>query len=51
MPSGDPAHQGAILIEVGEEIIGAIGVGGARGSEKDERYAAVGLERVSARLK
>jgi len=45
------ARQGAILIKVGDEIIGAIGVGGARGSDKDEQYAFVALQRVQARLK
>jgi len=45
------ARQGAILVKVGDEIIGAIGVGGARGSDKDEAYAFVGLQRVLARLK
>jgi uncharacterized protein GlcG (DUF336 family) len=45
------ARAGAILIKVNDEIIGAIGVGGARGSEKDEQYALVGLQKVQTRLK
>ena len=45
------ARAGAVLIKVNEEIIGVIGVGGARGSEKDEQYALAGLQKVQARLK
>lgn len=45
------ARAGAILIKVNDEIVGAIGVGGARGSEKDEQYAVAGLQKVQARLK
>jgi uncharacterized protein GlcG (DUF336 family) len=45
------ARAGAVLIKVNDEIIGAIGVGGARGSEKDEAYAKAGLEKIQARVK
>ena len=45
------ARAGAVLIKVNDEIIGAIGVGGARGSEKDEQYALAGVQKVQARLK
>jgi uncharacterized protein GlcG (DUF336 family) len=45
------ARAGAILIKVNDEVIGAIGVGGARGSEKDEAYAKAGLAKIEARLK
>ena len=45
------ARSGAVLIKVNDEIIGAIGVGGARGSEKDEQYALAGVQKVQARLK
>ena len=45
------ARAGAVLIKVNDEIIGVIGVGGARGSEKDEQYALAGLQKVQARLK
>ncbi|HMK88485.1 MAG TPA: heme-binding protein [Methylocystis sp.] len=44
-------RAGAVLIKVNDEIIGAIGVGGARGSDKDEQYALAGLQKVQARLK
>jgi len=43
-------RAGGIPIKVGDEVIGAIGVGGARGSEKDEACALAGLEKVKARL-
>ena len=45
------ARAGAVLIKVNDEIIGAIGVGGARGSEKDEQYALAGVQKVQSRLK
>ncbi len=44
------ARAGGILIRVGDEIVGAIGVGGARGSEVDEACAVAGLEGVQQRL-
>jgi len=44
------ARAGGIPIKVGAELIGAIGVGGARGSEKDEACALAGLEKVRSRL-
>ncbi len=45
------ARAGAVLIKVGDETIGAIGVGGARGSDVDEACAVAGLQVVQARLK
>lgn len=44
------ARAGAIPVTVGGTLIGAIGVGGARGSEKDEACAVAGLEKIRARL-
>jgi uncharacterized protein GlcG (DUF336 family) len=44
------ARAGAIPVKVGDTLIGAIGVGGARGSEKDEACAVAGLEKVRSRL-
>jgi uncharacterized protein GlcG (DUF336 family) len=35
---------------VGGTLIGAIGVGGARGSDKDEACAVAGLDKVRSRL-
>jgi len=39
-------RAGGILLQVHGEIIGAIGVGGARGSEKDEACAIAGLKEI-----
>ena len=44
------ARAGAIPVTVGGTLIGAIGVGGARGSDKDEACAVAGLDRVKSRL-
>jgi len=43
-------HAGAVLIKVGNDVIGAIGVGGAKGSEKDEACAIAGLEKIQNKL-
>jgi uncharacterized protein GlcG (DUF336 family) len=42
---------GAVRIKVGNEAIGAIGVGGAPGGDLDEACAKAGLDKISARLK
>jgi uncharacterized protein GlcG (DUF336 family) len=44
------ARAGAVPVSVGGTLIGAIGVGGARGSEKDEACAIAGLEKIKSRL-
>ena len=44
------ARAGAVPVRVGDTLIGAIGVGGARGSDKDEACAVAGLEKVRSRL-
>jgi uncharacterized protein GlcG (DUF336 family) len=52
--SANPAyntHAGGLLLKAGDDIIGAIGVGGAKGSEKDEACARAGLEKVQRKLK
>jgi uncharacterized protein GlcG (DUF336 family) len=43
--------QGALPIKVGDDTIGAIGVSGAPGGEKDEACAKSGIDKVSADLK
>jgi uncharacterized protein GlcG (DUF336 family) len=43
--------QGALPIKVGDDTIGAIGVSGAPGGDKDEACAKAGLDKVSADLK
>ena len=42
---------GGLTIKVGDEVIGAIGVGGAPGGERDEACARAGLDRIKDRLK
>ena len=44
------ARAGAIPVRAGDALIGAIGVGGARGSDKDEACAVAGLDKVRSRL-
>jgi uncharacterized protein GlcG (DUF336 family) len=43
--------QGALPIKVGDDVIGAIGVSGAPGGEKDEACAKAGIDKVADQLK
>jgi uncharacterized protein GlcG (DUF336 family) len=43
--------QGALPIKVGEDTIGAIGVSGAPGGDKDEACAKAGIDKVASDLK
>jgi uncharacterized protein GlcG (DUF336 family) len=43
--------QGALPIIIGEDVIGAIGVSGAPGGDKDEACAKTGIDKVAADLK
>ena len=43
--------RGALPIKVGEETIGAIGVSGAPGGDKDEACAKAGIDKVAGDLK
>ena len=43
--------QGALPIKVGDDVIGAIGVSGSPGGDKDEACAKAGIDKVSADLK
>jgi uncharacterized protein GlcG (DUF336 family) len=43
--------RGALPIKVGEDTIGAIGVSGAPGGEKDEVCAKAGIDKVADQLK
>jgi uncharacterized protein GlcG (DUF336 family) len=45
------AAQGALPIKTGDTVIGAVGVSGAPGGEKDEACAKVGIEKVVDQLK
>ena len=49
--SGIVAAQGALPIKIGEETIGAAGVSGAPGGEKDEDCVKAGLDKVADQLK
>jgi uncharacterized protein GlcG (DUF336 family) len=43
--------RGALPIKVGEEVIGAVGVSGAPGGDKDEACAKSGIDKVADQLK
>ena len=43
--------QGAVVIKIGEETIGALGVSGAPGGDKDEACARAALDGAADRLK
>ena len=45
------ALQGALPVKVGDETIGAVGVSGAPGGEKDEVCVQAGLDKVADQLK
>jgi uncharacterized protein GlcG (DUF336 family) len=45
------ANQGALPIKIGDEVIGAVGVSGAPGGEKDEVCAQAGIDKVADQLK
>lgn len=45
------AVGGGVPIKVGNEVIGAVGVSGAPGGEKDEACVKAGLDKVAADLK
>jgi uncharacterized protein GlcG (DUF336 family) len=43
--------QGGVLIKAGDEVIGAIGISGARGNDIDTACARAGIEKIKDRLK
>lgn len=43
--------QGALPIKVGDDVIGAVGVSGSPGGDKDEACAKAGLDKVADQLK
>jgi len=49
--TGFTTARGALPIKVGEDVIGAAGVSGAPGGEKDEACVKAGLEKVADQLK
>jgi uncharacterized protein GlcG (DUF336 family) len=48
---GTIALGGGVPIKAGNEVIGAIGVSGAPGGEKDEACANAGIQKVADKLK
>jgi uncharacterized protein GlcG (DUF336 family) len=49
--SGVIANQGGLPIKLGDEVIGAVGVSGSPGGDKDEACAKIGLDKVADQLK
>lgn len=49
--SGVIAAQGALPIKVGNDVVGAVGVSGSPGGDKDETCAKAGLDKVADQLK
>ncbi len=45
------AARGALPIMIGEETIGAVGVSGAPGGDKDEVCAQAGIDKVKDQLR
>ena len=43
-------RAGGVLLKANNEVIGALGVGGAKGSENDEACALAGVQAIQARL-
>jgi uncharacterized protein GlcG (DUF336 family) len=49
--SGVIAAQGALPIKAGEDVVGAVGVSGSPGGDKDEVCAKAGIDKVADELK
>jgi uncharacterized protein GlcG (DUF336 family) len=49
--SGVIAAQGALPIKAGNDVIGAVGVSGSPGGDKDEVCAKAGLDKIADQLK
>jgi len=49
--TGISASAGGLPIKVGEDVIGAVGVSGSPGGDKDEACAKAGLDKVADQLK
>ncbi|HTS42438.1 MAG TPA: heme-binding protein [Xanthobacteraceae bacterium] len=49
--TGFTTARGALPIKVGEDVIGAAGVSGAPGGEKDEACVKTGIDKVASQLK
>ena len=44
--TGFTTGRGALPIKIGEEVVGAVGVSGAPGGDKDEACVQVGIDKV-----
>jgi uncharacterized protein GlcG (DUF336 family) len=49
--TGIVAAQGALPIKVGDEVVGAVGVSGAPGGDKDEACSKAGIDKVADQLR
>ena len=49
--TGFTTARGALPVSVGEDVIGAVGVSGAPGGEKDEACVKAGIDKVADQLK
>jgi len=49
--TGISATAGGLPIKIGEDVIGAVGVSGSPGGDKDEACAKAGLDKVADQLK
>ena len=49
--TGFTTARGALPIKIGEDVVGAVGVSGAPGGEKDEACVQVGIDKVADQLK
>lgn len=49
--SGVIAIQGALPIKVGDQVLGAVGVSGAPGGDKDEACAKAGIDKAAEQLR
>ena len=49
--TGFTTGRGALPIKIGEEVVGAAGVSGAPGGEKDEACVKAGIDKVADQLK
>lgn len=50
-PAGMLFRPGGIVIKQGEEVIGAIGVGGAPAGDKDQACAQTGIDKIKERIR
>ena len=50
-PAGMLFRSGGVVIKLGNEVIGAIGVGGAPGANNDEVCARAGIDKIRDRIK